>query len=164
MLMASQGLKTGVSESALGSRRRVLLIEDNAADAQLTKMVHDDMNQCSWLDIVSHGKQAMEYLRGEGMYSEPTRPDIILMDVTLPAKSGIEMIAEIRAVLGCELTPIVIVSGSENPVTVQQAYKMGANCVIKKPATLDEYFQKIGTCYEFWCGVAELPYPTDCTS
>jgi two-component system, chemotaxis family, response regulator Rcp1 len=139
-------------------QRRILLIEDNPADAKLSKIVHDEVQHCSWLDIVHDGHEAVRHLCGDGEYAGKTRPDVILLDMTLPMKSGLELIAQIRALPGCELIPIVMVSGSENPVTIKQAYELGANCVIQKSSNWDEYFRKLESCYDFWCGVVELPH------
>jgi CheY-like chemotaxis protein len=138
-------------------QRRILLVEDSPADAALAKIVHDEVKHCSWLDVVYDGKEAIRYLRGEGPYSDRPRPGLVLMDIGLPMKSGVQLIGEIRALPGCELLPIVIVSGSENPVTIREAYQMGANCVIQKSTTWAAYFKKLESCYEFWCSVAELP-------
>jgi CheY-like chemotaxis protein len=101
---------------------------------------------------------APNYLRGQGEYSEPRRPDLIMMDMILPMKSGLELIEEIRPIPGCELIPIVMISGTANPLTLREAYKLGANCVMRKPGDWGEYFKKLETCYAFWCGVAELPH------
>ena len=135
------------------SKRRILLIEDNEADATLMRLVHEQVRQCSWLDTVHHGPHAIEYLT-----AERSKPDVIIMDVNLPMKSGLEMISEIKALPGCELIPIVMVSGSANPFTLRQAYQLGANCMIRKSSDLEEYCRKLEICYQFWCGVVELPH------
>jgi two-component system response regulator len=142
-------------------QRRILLVEDSPGDAALAKIVHDEVKHCSWLDVVYDGKEAIRYLRGEGPYSDKPCPGLVLMDIGLPMKSGVELIADIRALPRCELLPIVIVSGSNNPVTIREAYQMGANCVIQKSTTWAEYFKKLESCYEFWCSVAELPPQTN---
>ncbi|HLH37958.1 MAG TPA: response regulator [Bryobacteraceae bacterium] len=138
-------------------QRHILLIEDNEADAMITKMVHEEVKHCSWLDVVYSGAEAIRYLRGEGKYAGRQRPDIILMDMTLPAQSGLDLLKEIRSLPGCENLPVAMVSGSDNPRDIRRAYELGANCVIKKGSTWEEYFRKLETCYKFWCVVAELP-------
>ena len=155
--MALQGLDNTANAARPSSHRRVLLIEDNEADANLTRIVHDEVKHCAWLDIVYSGPDAFEYLRREGKFADRTRPDVILMDMTLPVKSGLDLIEDIRALPGCECIPIVMVSGTENPATLREAYQRGANCVIRKSSSWEEYFRKLESCYEFWCGVAELP-------
>ena len=138
-------------------KRHILLIEDNEADAALTRMVHEEVKHCSWLDVVYSGAEALEYLSREGKYADRQCPDVILLDMTLPAQSGLDLVSAIRALPCCKNLPIVMVSGSENPHDVRRAYELGANCVIRKPSTWEEYFRKLETCYEFWCVVAELP-------
>jgi CheY-like chemotaxis protein len=139
---------------------RMLLIEDNEADATLVKIVHDDKIPWSSLDIVNGGPEAILYLSGEGKYRDAGRPDLILMDMYLPMSSDLELIADITALAGCELIPIVIISGSEDPAKLQQAYRLGANCVIRKSSTFQDYFWKLARCFEFWCRIAELPCET----
>lgn len=148
-----------MSTSKLDSlkRRHILLVEDNEADAAITRMVHEEVKHCSWLDIVYSSTEGLDYLRGEGKYKDRVLPDVVLMDMTLPAKSGLELIQEIRGIEGCQFLPIVMISGSDNPVELRRAYELGANCVIKKSNTWEEYFRKLESCYEFWCLVAELP-------
>jgi|SRR6185437_8838967 len=154
---------TNSKQSAVATRatprRRILLVEDNEADATLTRIVHEEVKHCAWLDTVDSAAEAIQYVRGEGNYSDKARPDVILLDMTLPVKSGLELISEIRAVPGCQYTPIIMISGSDNPVTLREAYELGANCVIKKSSSWKEYFHKLESCYEFWCDVAELPSP-----
>jgi chemotaxis family two-component system response regulator Rcp1 len=141
--------------------RHILLVEDNPADANLALIVLEQTKSCSWMDVVSSGDDALRYLRGDGDYASKSKPDVILMDMMLPMKSGLEMIQYIRSVPGCEVMPIVIVSGNENPVSLRQAYDLGANCVISKPSRWEEYFEKLEVCYKFWCGVAQLPPPSN---
>jgi CheY-like chemotaxis protein len=138
-------------------RRHILLVEDNEADATMTRMVHEEVKHCAWLEIVYSGDQALEYLRREGNFADRRRPDVVLMDMTLPAQSGLELIGEIRALPECEFLPIVMISGTENPAELRKAYELGANCVIKKSSSWEEYFHKLESCYEFWCTVAEMP-------
>lgn len=139
------------------TRKHILLIEDNEADATLTRIVHEEVKHCSWLDIVHSGDEALESLRREGKYAYRQPPDVILMDMTLPAQSGLDLIRAIRALPGFQNLPIVIISGTENPHDVRRAYELGANCVVRKPGSWEEYFRKLESCYEFWCVVAELP-------
>lgn len=79
------------------------------------------------------------------------------MDMSLPAQSGLELIREICALPGRQFLPIVMVSGSENPAELRRAYELGANCVLTKSSTWEDYFHKLEIRYEFWCRVAELP-------
>lgn len=152
----TQGLGMFAHESLT---RRILLIEDDPADANLMQIVHDDKIPWSSLDIVSSGSEAIHYLRGEGEYPKASVPDVILMDMVLPMTSGLELIGDIRALPGCDVIPIVMISGSENPILLREAYHLGANCVIRKSSTLEDYFRKLARCLEFWCRIAELPHP-----
>jgi len=152
--------QTSVARVTNGTRR-ILLVEDNPADANLSRIVHEETKHCSWLQIIENGEKALRYLRGEGEYSGTCKPDVILLDLTLPITSGLEMISQIRSVPDCELMPIVIISGAENPIELRQAYELGASCVIIKPTQWKEYFEKLDACYKFWCSVVQLPPKTN---
>lgn len=123
----------------------------------LAQMVHDEVKFCSTLAAVGDGDEAIRYLRAEGKHSDRKKPDIIFLDLTLPGKSGLEVLEEMKKVPGCELIPIVVLSASDNPVDIRKAYSLGANCVVRKPSQLAEFFRLIGCSYEFWCTVAKLP-------
>lgn len=156
--ISSPKARTGeeMATPARHGRRHILLIEDNAADAMLTEMVHKEVQHCSSLEIVESGEEAIEYLRGAGKYTDRRKPEVILMDMTLSAVSGLDLIGEIRALPGCQYLPIIMFSGTESPADLRRAYRLGANCVIRKSSNWDEYFRKLACCYEFWCAVVEL--------
>jgi chemotaxis family two-component system response regulator Rcp1 len=138
-------------------RKHVLVIEDNAPDAMLTQMVHDQVRHCSTLAIVQDGNSALRYIRGEGEFAGEPRPDLIMLDLKMPGQTGFELLQKIRKVPGYEVVPVVICSGSDNPAEIRRAYELGANGVVRKPGDLKEFFRVIGTCYEFWCTAAVLP-------
>ena len=74
----------------------VLLVEDDPGDVLLVKEAFEDHKVGNALSVVSDGVEAMQYVRGEGSYASAARPDLILLDLNLPRKSGIEVLAEIK--------------------------------------------------------------------
>lgn len=138
----------------LAPQRHILLIEDNQPDAMLSQMVHDEVKHCSSLHTVEDGDAAVSYL-----HEAKNRPDIIFLDLSLPRKSGLEVLTDLRSVPGCELIPVVVFSATGNPADVRKAYAQGANSVVKKPSDLSEFYRVLESCYEYWCSVVELPTP-----
>jgi len=145
------------SRATAAMKRHVLIIEDNAPDALLAELVHDEVRHCSTLDIVNTGAAALRYLRREGEFADRERPDLILLDLKMPGESGFDLLTAIRRIEGFELIPIVVCSGSIYPPDARKAYELGANAVIHKPADLKEFFRVLGACYEFWCTASVLP-------
>jgi chemotaxis family two-component system response regulator Rcp1 len=143
---------TPATTSVRAPQRHILLIEDNRPDAMLTQMVHDEVKHCSTLHVVEDGDAALAYL-----CSGERKPDVIFLDLTLPKRSGLEVMVEIKSAGQCGLIPIVIFSASGNPSDVRKAYELGASSVIRKPANLDEFYRVVESCYEYWCSVVVLP-------
>jgi DNA-binding NarL/FixJ family response regulator len=75
----------------------------------------------------------------------------------LPKKSGLEVLKEIKASQRLKTTPVVVVSGSDDPREVREAYELHASCYIRKPNDLHQFLQFIAVCYEFWGTVVTLP-------
>jgi chemotaxis family two-component system response regulator Rcp1 len=136
---------------------RILLVEDNAADARL---VQEALKECSisiQREIVSDGLQAMAYLRREGRYSNVALPHLILLDLHLPKKDGREVIMETKADATLQRIPVIVFSSSQADDDVLHAYSHGANCYVLKPLGLTEYFATVRELVTFWATRARLP-------
>ena len=86
-----------VSPPAAGRAARVLLVEDNEADVRLTREALREAGEDVRLSPVGDGEQALAYLRREAGFSEAPRPDLVLLDLNLPRKNGLEVLEEMRA-------------------------------------------------------------------
>lgn len=138
-------------------RLDVLLIENDPAAARLTKEAFKEAGMKETVNSVPDGDEALAYLRREKKYSLHPHPDIIFLDLHLPKKSGLEVLAELKGNPDLALTPVVVVSGSANPAEVREAYELHASCYIRKPDDLHEFLKFIRTCYEFWGMLVTLP-------
>ncbi len=141
-----------------GRRLSVLIVENDPAAARLTQEAFKEAGMSDRIESVQDGEEALAYLRREGKYAD-RRPhiDIIFLDLHLPKQSGLQVLAEIKADPKLKLTPVVVVSGSENPREVREAYELHASCYIRKPTDLDEFLHFIKVCYQFWGGIVTLP-------
>jgi len=135
----------------------ILLIEDNPGDVRLTEEVLRQSGAGCNLTAIRDPEHALNLLRGDNPRSERVKPEIIFLDLNLPKLSGIEIIQNIRGTEGVEHTPIVVLSSTENPEQIRDAYKAGANCFIRKPVELDNFIHCLSRCYEFWCDIVVLP-------
>jgi CheY-like chemotaxis protein len=135
----------------------VLIIENDPATARLTKEAFQEAGLTKCIRSVPDGDEALAYLRHENGYSNHPHPDVIFLDLHLPKKSGLEVLAEIKENPKLRVTPVVVVSGSANPQEVREAYELHASCYIRKPDDLPHFLRFIQVCYEFWGSVVTLP-------
>jgi chemotaxis family two-component system response regulator Rcp1 len=136
---------------------RVLLVEDNEADVRLTREALRDAGDDIRLSSVTDGELALAYLRRENGYEEAPRPDLVLLDLNLPRKNGLEVLEEMRADPDLACIPVIMLTTSSAEHDVVACYSRGANCFVVKPLELDEFMDLIGAIRTFWLGVARLP-------
>jgi two-component system, chemotaxis family, response regulator Rcp1 len=146
----------------MGRKRRIelidiLLVEDNAGDADLAREALEGNKLCNELIVVTDGEEALAYLHREGKYSEASRPDLILLDLNLPKKDGREVLAEIKADEELKTIPVVILTMSRDEEDILRSYRLHANCFITKPIDLGQFFKVVKTIKEFWLGIVTLP-------
>ena len=136
---------------------RILLVEDNPGDVRLMKEALRESAVPTRLDVVEDGEEAIEYLRGNGRFESPSRPDLIFLDLNLPKKDGREVLAEIKKDLMLRRIPVVVLTTSEAEKDIYRAYDLHANCYVKKPVDLDRFLSVVRACEEFWLHVVRLP-------
>ena len=136
---------------------KVLVVDGNPADLELTRMAFEDRPWPYRLEVAEDGKQAMSCLHREGRHSHADRPDLILMDLRLPGKSGLEVLAEIKGDVDLRQIPVVILTSSKAKQDIQKSYSLHANCYVIKPVDLDEYIGVVQKIEEFWLNVTKLP-------
>ena len=136
---------------------RVLLVEDNEADVRLTREALREAGENVRLSAVGDGEQALLYLRRQEGYANVPRPDLVLLDLNLPRKNGLEVLDEMRADEELAVIPVIMLTSSAARQDVEAAYAHGANAFVVKPQDLDSFMHLIDTIRGFWLGVAQLP-------
>jgi CheY-like chemotaxis protein len=135
----------------------ILLVEDNPGDARLTLEALKESSAHNRLEHVPDGVEAMDFLRRRGRHADAPRPDLILLDLNLPRKTGREVLAEIKADAMLRRIPVVVLTTSQSEEDVMTVYNLNANCYVTKPADLEDYLKTIRCLEEFWLRVARLP-------
>ena len=121
----------------------ILLVEDNPGDVRLSAEALKESNLIYGLNVVVDGKKAMKYLkRGKG-YSHAPRPHVIILDLNLPGKNGLEVLEDIRSDQELKDIPIIILTSSESDLDVLMAYKKQANAYLVKPSNLKQFDEVI---------------------
>jgi DNA-binding response OmpR family regulator len=131
----------------------VLIIEDEENDAILVQRALCKERINNLVRIVPDGVEAIKYLQGEGRYrdrSEFPLPGMILIDLKLPRKNGLELLDWLRHSPEGVATPVIILSGSQEAAEITRAYKMGANAYMAKPASFDALRALLRATYDFW--------------
>ena len=118
---------------------KVLLVEDNPADARLTEEILKDSEHATDLSVVEDGEDAMAYLRQEGEHSGAQRPDLILLDLMLPKMSGEEVLAAMNQDDNLRTIPVMILTGTEAESSRLAAYNISPTRFCRKPINLDRF-------------------------
>lgn len=135
----------------------ILLVEDNPGDVRLTTEALKEDKLHNNLHVVKDGIEAMAFLRQEGEYADKPRPDLILLDLNLPKKTGREVLEEIKADESLRRIPVVILTTSQAEEDILQTYDLHANCYITKPVNLEQFIKVIRSIEQFWLTIVRLP-------
>jgi two-component system, chemotaxis family, response regulator Rcp1 len=135
----------------------VLMVEDSTTDVLLTREALRDTGVPNCLHIVDNGEDAMLYLRRQAPFQNAVRPDVILLDLNLPRKSGQEVLAEIKEDLDLRLIPVVVLTTSRAEEDIVRAYSYYANCYVPKPLDFAQFGEVLRSIEHFWLKVATLP-------
>ncbi len=128
----------------------VLLVEDNLGDATLITEAFKVSEKPIVISRVKDGEEALEYLKRQGKFDKAHRPDLILLDLNMPKKSGLEVLDEIKSDLQlCEI-PVVVLTNSKLEADVKKAYESRANYYVIKPSDLDQLFRSMRYVEEIW--------------
>jgi len=135
----------------------ILLVEDSAADVRLTREALQNTKLMNRLSVAGDGVEALAILRKQGSYAAAPRPDLILLDLNLPKKSGRAVLAEIKGDPNLKRIPVVIITSSAAEEDVVRSYDLHANCYITKPLELENFVQVVRAVEDFWVGIVKLP-------
>ena len=136
-------------------RAVVLLVEDNPDDVVMIREAFEQSLTPIQLYVVSHGEQAIKFVRRTD--TDALRPSLILLDLNLPIRNGLDVLAELKSDTEFLSIPIVVLTTSQAPNDIQQCYSLHANAYIIKPPDFDGYadvIKQVATCF---LGLISLP-------
>jgi CheY-like chemotaxis protein len=131
----------------------LLLVEDNEDDAFLMKRSLKAADVAQPLHVAKDGQQAIDYLAGRGAYADRERyplPSVVFLDLKLPFKSGHEVLAWIRNQRELAQIVVVVLSSSNQPSDVEEAYRLGANSYVVKPAATEQLVAWAAAFKRYW--------------
>jgi CheY-like chemotaxis protein len=134
----------------------VLLVDDNPGDTDLTAEVLG-RNPCpSHVHSVVDGVEAMAFLRCQGKYADAVPPHLIMLDLNMPRKDGLTVLAEVKSDPELRKTPVVIFSASRVRGDIARSYDLGANNYVSKPGDLKGFVAAVTAIGDFWFGVSSV--------
>ena len=131
----------------------VLLVEDDYNDVLLIQRAFRKANIQPSVSIVSDGDEAILYLQGQGKYSDRSRypvPLLILLDLKLPRRSGLEVLAWIRQQPELRRLVVVVLTSSQEDSDLGQAYDLGANSYLVKPVDFHDLVGLVELIDAYW--------------
>lgn len=140
--------------------RRILLVEDNAADEKLTLRALGRVNLANQVDVVRDGQQALDYLFAEAEFASregAKLPVVVMLDLNLPRVSGLDVLARIRASEATKLLPVVMLTSSDEERDRVASYTNGANSYVRKPVVFEEFAEVVGRLGIYWYLTNEPP-------
>ncbi len=139
----------------------VLLVEDNAAHAELVIRSFEDHRITNRIHHVSDGEEAIDYLFRRGDYADPAKsplPHMVILDLRLPKIDGLEVLKEIKSVKELEKIPTVIFTTSSAELDVAKAYKCHANSYLVKPVNFERFNQLMDDIGFYWLAWNHHPW------
>jgi two-component system, chemotaxis family, response regulator Rcp1 len=136
---------------------QILLVEDNVADIELTLEALEEAKFINEVHTVRDGATAIEYLHRRTGQEKSKRPDLIILDLNLPKRSGHEVLADLKADPHLRRIPVAILTTSSAESDVIGSYDLGANCYLTKPIDVGQFLKAVRSIEDFWFGVVRLP-------
>jgi two-component system, response regulator len=142
------------------TRKKILLVEDNPDDEELTLRALRKSNIMNEVVVAHDGQEAIDFLFGTGEYrDEDTEflPAVVLLDLKLPKISGKDVLRKIRSHPSTRLLPVVVLTSSKEEEDLADVYALGANSYIYKPVDFDKFIEAVGHLGMYWVLFNELP-------
>ncbi|MDE3124964.1 MAG: response regulator [Bacteroidota bacterium] len=135
----------------------VLLVEDNEGDILLTKEALKSGNAIQTITVIRDGNAAIDWLNNALQLQENGLPDIILLDINLPKKSGHQVLQYIKNSMYLKQIPVIMLTTSSSHTDIEQAYKNYVNCFITKPVDVQAFMRAVQEIEVFWGTIVTLP-------
>jgi two-component system response regulator len=138
----------------------ILLVEDNPDDEVLTLRALKKNNISNRVVIAHDGVEALDYLFGRGAYDgrdTSDLPQVVLLDLKLPKKDGLEVLRTIRGDARTKRLPVVILTSSKEESDLLDGYELGANSYVRKPVDFTAFAEAVRHLGLYWLVLNESP-------
>lgn len=139
--------------STMTELMQILLVEDSLADIELTTDALRGAKVANEVTVIRDGAAAISHLTDPAT----SLPDLVILDLNLPRKSGHEVLAAMRATPRLKRLPVAVLTTSSAEADVVRTYDLGANCFLTKPVNIDQFVHVVQSIDDFWLGLVRLP-------
>ena len=138
---------------------RILMVEDDPKDVELTLMALEDYKLANEVVVTRDGEEALDYLyyRGNFTTRAPGNPAVLLLDLKLPKVDGLEVLQQIRSDEKLRMIPVVVLTSSHEERDMVASYKLGVNAYVVKPVDFHEFINAVKELGIFWAVINEPP-------
>ncbi|HEY4093485.1 MAG TPA: response regulator [Luteibacter sp.] len=139
--------------------RTILLVEDSPADAEMAMDALREANLANPVVHVEDGVDCMDWLNRRGHYTDRAESDpaVILLDIKMPRKDGLEVLKELRTDERWKRVPVVILSSSREESDLARSWDLGVNAYVLKPVDAQQFFTAVQTLGHFWAVLNQRP-------
>lgn len=143
----------------MNSLKRILLVEDNEADVELTLEALKENNLANEVVVVRNGEEALDFLFRRGKFSDrtPDNPAVILLDLKMPKVDGLQVLKTLKSEERLKRIPVVMLTSSREESDTLQSYSLGVNAYVVKPVDFKEFLGAVKQLGVFWGFVNEPP-------
>jgi CheY-like chemotaxis protein len=147
------------AEELMCELKRILLVEDNVNDIELTFAALEENHLANEVVVVRDGAEALDYLYRRGVYKMRAegRPAVVLLDLKLPKVDGLEVLKTVKSDDDLKTVPIVMLTSSREEVDVVTSYGLGVNAYVVKPVDFNDFVSAIKKLGLFWAVINEPP-------
>jgi CheY-like chemotaxis protein len=143
----------------MGTLGRILLVEDDPKDVELTLTALEEYNLANEVVVARDGAEALDYLyyRGNFMRRSGDNPAVLLLDLKLPKVDGMEVLQQVKSDESLRMIPVVVLTSSREEKDMVASYKLGVNGYVVKPVDFHEFVNAIKELGVFWAVINEPP-------
>jgi chemotaxis family two-component system response regulator Rcp1 len=146
---------TALEEDLL--ERLILVLEENPEQAILIQNVFQQDEVPCRVEAIADGASAIDFLYRRGIYENAPRPDLILLDLDLPGKTGHEVLKELKSDPQFRRIPVIVLTFSEKKEDIFQSYVLQGNSYVIESSERDRLTEIIQRIKDFWLGIVTLP-------
>jgi CheY-like chemotaxis protein len=146
-----------MSSQIVGRPMEILLVEDGLMDARVTIEALREGGIQHRLTLIRDGEEALDFLHQVGRFARAPRPDLMLLDLMLPKKSGVEILSDIRADESLKGIPVVILTASDADEDKVRCELLEVGSYITKPVNVDKFLDVVRQLKRFWLDDVVLP-------
>jgi CheY-like chemotaxis protein len=139
---------------------KILLVEDNLNDVELTLRALRKHNLANDIMVVNDGAEALDFVFAEGKYADRDAnnlPQVVFLDLKLPKIDGIEVLKAIKANEITKVIPVVVMTSSQEERDIIESYKLGVNSYVVKPIDFEKFMRTIAELGFYWLAVNKHP-------